>query len=63
MSSFVIAFFMAAGASAWVYNKSQERTGNNTDTSIKITAVVGVMTFIVTLTVLSIVGNYMEDGF
>lgn len=54
---------MAAGASAWVYNKSQERTGNNTDTSIKITAVVGVMTFIVTLTVLSIVGNYMEDGF
>lgn len=61
MSSFIIAFFMAAGAAAWIYGKTQERTGNDTASSTKLAVIVGVIAFIVTLTVLSIVGNYVDD--
>jgi hypothetical protein len=59
MTPFMIAFFMSAGVSAWTYNKVQERTGNNTESSIKVTAIVAVFVFIITLTVLSTVGSYI----
>ena len=59
MTPFMIAFFMTAGVSAWTYNKVQERTGNNTESSMKVTAVAAVITFIVTLSVLAMVGSYI----
>lgn len=56
-----IAFIMAAGAAAWIYNKTQQRTGNNTSTSATLAAVVGVMVFFVTLGALVLVDNYLGE--
>lgn len=60
MSPFIIALFMAAGVSAWTYDKSQQRTGGNTSSSATIAAVVAVIVFVVTLTILSITGSYLD---
>lgn len=52
---------MAAGVSAWVFSKTQQRTGNNTASSSKLSAIVGVMVFIFTLMLLSIVDNALGN--
>lgn len=56
----MIALIMAAGISAWVYNKVSDRTGGNTQNAIIVTAVTAIMVFIITLTVLSLIDNFLE---
>lgn len=60
MTPFFIAFIMAAGAAAWVYDKTQRHTGNNTSTSATLAAVVAVMVFFITLGALSLLDSYLE---
>lgn len=57
MSPFLIAFFAAAGVSAWVYNKTMRYTGNNTQNSIIMTAATGIIIFIIFLTIVSFVDS------
>ena len=52
MSSLVVALFLAIGVSGWVYSKVTRRTGGLTQSDIIVTAVVGVMVFIVAWTLL-----------
>lgn len=52
---------MAAGVSAWVYDKSQQRTGGNTSSSATVAAVTGVIVFIVTLSILSLIGSTLGE--
>ena len=52
MSAAVIAFMLAIGVAAWVYNKLMSSTGNNTQSSLSAAGVVGVLIFIITLVVL-----------
>jgi biotin transporter BioY len=61
MTPFFIAFIMSAGVAAWVYDKTQQRTGNNTSSSITIAAVVAVMVFIISLTLLAYIDNFLES--
>ena len=52
MSNTLIAFFLGAGVFAWVYNKFYTRTGGNQQTSIPAALVVGVIAFLIMLTVM-----------
>jgi hypothetical protein len=52
MSAAVIAFMLAIGASAWLYNKLMNSTGNNTQTSLIASGIVGAMLFIITFLIL-----------
>jgi len=60
MTPFFIAFIMAAGVAAWVYDKTQQRTGNNTQSSATLAAVVAVMVFLLTLGALALVDSFLE---
>ncbi len=53
MSSIVVALFLAIGASGWVYSKITRRTGGNTGSDITVVAVVGLIVFFVTWTLLN----------
>ncbi|MBW3568772.1 hypothetical protein KY385_01455 [Candidatus Parcubacteria bacterium] len=61
MTPFFIAFIMAAGVTAWVYDKTQQRTGNNTSSSATLAAAAGVIVFIITLTILSLIDDYLGN--
>lgn len=52
MSSGLFALFFAIGVGAWIYNKTAQRTGNNTKTSLTTAGVVGLIAFIVFFTIL-----------
>lgn len=53
MPSVIVALFLAIGASGWVYAKITRRTGGNTQSDITVVAVVGIIAFFVTWTLLS----------
>lgn len=53
MSNALIAFFCAAGATAWVYSKFDRHTGGNTQTAVPGAVMVGVIVFLLMLTILS----------
>ncbi len=55
-----IALMMSLGISTWVFNKVMKRTGGNTQNSLIITVITAVFVFIITLVLLSIVGNIIE---
>lgn len=55
MSWFIVSLFVGAPAGVWVYNRTMGRTGNNTQTSIIAGAVVGLITFLVTATLYSMI--------
>jgi hypothetical protein len=51
MGPFLTSFLFALGAGAWVYGKSQNHTGGITQKSLTAAVVVGVIAFIVFLTI------------
>jgi len=53
-SNLTIGLLMGAGVSAWVYNKVHQRTGGNTQNSLLVAGIVGVMIAILVTTTLSI---------
>lgn len=55
MSWFIISLFVGAPAAVWVYNKSMERTGNNTQTSVIAGVVVGLIAFLVTASLYTLI--------
>jgi len=55
MSNALISFMLAAGVSAWVYQKFQRYSGNNTQQSIIATAISGIIVFIIAIIVLGII--------
>ena len=61
MSALVIALFMSVGIATWVFNKVMERTGGNTKNSLVITGITAVFVFIITLTLLAILGKIIES--
>lgn len=61
MSDFLIAFLATASAVAWTYNKAQRRTGGNLKNAMVVAGVVGLIVFIVMMTILNIVGNKLEN--
>lgn len=52
MSNFVISLLVAAGTGVWIFNKLQNKTGNNTQKSLTASGVSAVIIFIVLLSVL-----------
>jgi len=46
MSTFLIALLIAAGGGTWAYTKIQRTTGGNTQTSLLMGAIAGVILFI-----------------
>jgi lipopolysaccharide export LptBFGC system permease protein LptF len=52
MGNGMIAFLFAVGFSAWVFNKFYKRSGGNTKTSLSAAALVGVIAFLIFLTIL-----------
>lgn len=55
MSWFIVALFVGVPAGVWVYNKAMERTGNNTQTSVIAGIVVGLIAFLITASLYSLV--------
>lgn len=53
-SNLTIGLLVGAGVSAWVYNKTHERTGGNTQNALTVAAIVGVMSAIVVTTMLGL---------
>ncbi len=51
MSTYLIALFVAAGGGAWAYAKIQRITGGNTQTSLLMAAIAGVILFLFTIIV------------
>jgi hypothetical protein len=48
MSTFIIALLLALGGGTWAYTKIQRTTGGNTQTSLLMGAIAGVILFILT---------------
>lgn len=55
MTTFVIAFLLAAGGGGWAYSKIQRTTGGNTQTSLMMAGLAAVILFIFTLIVFSFI--------
>lgn len=51
----MVASLVGVPAGVWIYNKTMGRTGNNTQTSVIAGVVVGLMAFLVTATLYSLV--------
>ena len=54
MSAWVVSFMFSVGASTWLYTKLMRRSGNNTQQSIIVTIVVGIVLLLVTYSILSL---------
>lgn len=54
LSAFVVSLFTTAGAMAWIYNKTMNKTGSNTKTALTTAGVSGVVIFIAGLIVFGI---------
>lgn len=52
MSNLIISLLVAAGIGVWIFNKLQNKTGNNTQQSLTASGVSAVIIFIVLLSVL-----------
>jgi len=55
MGNGLIAFLMAIGASAWVFNKMQRSTGGNTQNSIIVAVAAAIFLFVITILVLGLI--------
>lgn len=53
----LIAFLFAVGVAAWIYSKTQRRTGGNTQNALIVAGLVGVLAFIAMLTLLNYLPN------
>lgn len=53
MANWLIAFLFSVGVTVWLYTKFMRKTGNNSQSSIVGSAVVGVLLFIISFMVLS----------
>lgn len=60
MSNVVVGLFLALGVGAWTYNKTMQRTGNNTHASLTLTAIAALFTFVVGVTVMIMVTSFTE---
>jgi hypothetical protein len=54
MGTGMIAFFMAAGVSAWVYSKVSRTSGGNYTSSITVAAIAGIFAFIIVILVVGL---------
>jgi biotin transporter BioY len=57
MSSVIVAFMFAAGVAAWAYSKADRKTGNLTQTSITVAAVVFVLAFLIFWSILDLIAS------
>lgn len=57
MPTFIIALLVAAGGGTWAYTKIQRITGGNTQTSLLMGAIAGVILFILTFIVFGFLPN------
>lgn len=57
MSTFLIGLFVALGVGGWTYSQIQRRTGGNTQTSLTMAAIAGVIGFIFVFIVFSFIPN------
>ena len=55
MGNGMIALFLAAGVSAWVYNKINRTSGGNTANSLTVAGVAGLFAFVIMLIVLGLI--------
>ena len=55
MSNTLVALLTALGSGTWVYTKALRRTGGNQPTALTAGGAVGVLVFVVALTVLSFI--------
>lgn len=55
MGNSMIAFFLAAGVAAWVYNKLSRSTGGNTKNALTAAIIVGIFAFIVMIIALGLI--------
>lgn len=53
-SNVTIGILFALGVAAWVYSKMQRRTGGNTQSSLIVSSLVGLLAFIFIVTVLGL---------
>lgn len=53
MSSGVIAFFVALGVGAWVYNLTMKQSGSQTKTALTVAGIVAFLAFLIIFTVAS----------
>lgn len=61
MSPILVGLFAGLGVGAWVYNKAMRNTGNNTKNSLTLAGVCGVISFIIVLTLLSLVDSALSN--
>jgi predicted ABC-type exoprotein transport system permease subunit len=57
MSNSVVGLLVALGLSAWIYSKVMKTTGNNTQSALTVSAISGVLIFIVVI----ILMGYLPD--
>lgn len=55
MPSVVVALFLAIGTAAWVYNKTTRRTGGVAKSDITVTAIVAIIVFFVSWSLLGMI--------
>lgn len=60
MSNTLTSFLFAIGVAAWVYNFSQKRFGGITEKSLTVAGVVGVIAFIVFLTIIGTLSSFLN---
>jgi uncharacterized membrane protein YdjX (TVP38/TMEM64 family) len=59
MSAGLIAFLLALGASAWIYNKMMRTTGNNTQNSLVAAGASGFLIFIVAFFIMKTIDSML----
>jgi hypothetical protein len=59
LSSIVVAIMVAAGAGAWVFEKTMRRTGGNTKSALLVSGVAGGFSFVLVWSVMSLIDNYL----
>jgi len=57
MPSVIVALFLAIGVAGWTYSKITRRTGGITQSDIIVTGVVGVITFFIAWSFISMIPN------
>lgn len=55
MSSGVIAFFVALGVGAWVYNLTMKQSGSQTKTALTVGGIVALLVFLIVFTLANMV--------
>lgn len=61
MGVFFTSFIFAIGVGAWVYNKTQNRTGGLTQKSLTAAGVVGVIAFVIFFTIFLTISNRLNS--